>query len=89
VTYSFKLPSMSDMTDATVVEWLNSVGEEVSEGEPLVLVETAKAQVELPSPVSGVLTSITAAEDDTIEVGDELGLIAPHAGVDDSSESAG
>lgn len=62
-------------TEGTIVSWLKAEGESVTEGEILVEVETAKAVEELPAPVSGVLTKILVAEDETVEVYAELALI--------------
>lgn len=62
-------------TEGTIVSWLKAEGESVTEGEILVEVETAKAVEELSAPVSGVLTKILVAEDETIEVHAELALI--------------
>jgi predicted deacylase len=43
------------MADAEVVEWLKAVGEAVSEGEPVVVVDAAKTTVEVNAPASGTL----------------------------------
>ncbi|WP_330700746.1 biotin/lipoyl-containing protein, partial [Mycobacteroides abscessus] len=47
------------------------VGDEVGVDEPLVEVSTDKVDTEIPSPVAGVLLSISANEDDTVAVGGE------------------
>ena len=57
------------VTEATIVNWLKQVGDEVEAGEPLVEVETAKSTVEVESPASGTLDEIVAAVDDEVEVG--------------------
>ena len=44
--------------EGTIVEWLKREGDPVGKGEPLLLVETDKAVMEIESPVSGVLKSI-------------------------------
>jgi pyruvate/2-oxoglutarate dehydrogenase complex dihydrolipoamide acyltransferase (E2) component len=51
-----RIPSygMAD-TDSVVVRWLRQPGEAVEEGEPVVDIETAKAEVSLESPARGVL----------------------------------
>ncbi len=62
---------------AKVTFWYKSVGDEVKEGEDLVEMMTDKATFNVPSPASGRLTEIRAAEDDTAEVGDILGVLEP------------
>ena len=63
------------VTEATVSKWLKQVGESVDSDEPLVELETDKVNVEVPSPLSGVLTSIEVKEGDTVEVGALLGEV--------------
>lgn len=58
-----------------VLRWLKADGEAVKQGEPLVEIETDKANVELEAPASGVLAAITAAAGDTVPVGQVIGLI--------------
>jgi 2-oxoglutarate dehydrogenase E1 component len=68
------------VTEGTVVNWVKKAGDPVTEGETLVEVTTDKVDVEVPSPVSGTLTEITAPEGETVPVGATLGLIAPGPG---------
>ena len=64
------VPSLGEsITEATVSKWLKQVGETVDSDEPLVELETDKVNVEVPSPLSGTLSSIKAKEGDTVEVG--------------------
>jgi pyruvate/2-oxoglutarate dehydrogenase complex dihydrolipoamide acyltransferase (E2) component len=44
------------ITEATVSKWLKSEGESVEADEPIVELETDKVNLEVPSPISGVLT---------------------------------
>ena len=70
------VPSLGEsITEATVSKWLKQVGEKVDTDEPLVELETDKVNVEVPSPLSGTLSSITVKEGDTVEVGGLLGII--------------
>lgn len=66
-------------SEGTIVKWLKSVGDQVTEGEPLVEVETAKATDVLESPANGVLVEVLAEEDDEVPVGDVLARIEPAA----------
>ena len=71
------VPSLGEsITEATVSKWLKKVGEKVDTDEPLVELETDKVNVEVPSPLSGTLSSIKAKEGETVEVGALLGLLS-------------
>jgi pyruvate dehydrogenase E2 component (dihydrolipoamide acetyltransferase) len=73
---SVKMPELGEsVTEGTVTRWLKKVGDTVEVDEPLVEVSTDKVDTEIPSPVAGTLVSITAEEDDTVEVGGELAKI--------------
>ena len=70
------VPSLGEsITEATVSKWLKQVGEKVDSDEPLVELETDKVNVEVPSPLSGTLSSIKVKEGDTVEVGTLLGIV--------------
>ena len=70
------VPSLGEsITEATVSKWLKQVGEEVDTDDPLVELETDKVNVEVPSPLSGILTSISVKEGDAVEVGALLGIV--------------
>ena len=70
------VPSLGEsITEATVSKWLKQVGEEVASDEPLVELETDKVNVEVPSPLTGTLSSIKVKEGDTVEVGALLGEV--------------
>ena len=70
------VPSLGEsITEATVSKWLKQVGEKVETDEPLVELETDKVNVEVPSPLSGTLSSIKVKEGGTVEVGALLGLL--------------
>ncbi|MBD7998491.1 MULTISPECIES: dihydrolipoamide acetyltransferase family protein [Oerskovia] len=66
----FKLPDAGEgLTEAEIVQWHVAVGDEVTVNQTIVEIETAKSLVELPSPYTGVVTELLAAEGDTVEVG--------------------
>jgi pyruvate/2-oxoglutarate dehydrogenase complex dihydrolipoamide acyltransferase (E2) component len=56
------------MTEGAIVEWLKAEGESIGEGELLLLIESDKAQIEIPSPCSGILEKILAQVDEVIPV---------------------
>jgi len=70
------VPSLGEsVTEATVSKWFKQVGESVDSDEPLVELETDKVNIEVPSPLSGTLTSIKVKEGDVAEVGALLGIV--------------
>ena len=70
------VPTLGEsVTEATVSKWLKSQGEKVVADEPLVELETDKVNVEVPSPISGVLGSISVKEGETVNVGSLLGTV--------------
>ena len=70
------VPTLGEsITEATVSKWLKSVGESVNSDEPLVELETDKVNVEVPSPLNGVLEKINVSEGETVEVGGLLGSV--------------
>ncbi len=70
------VPALGEsITEATVAKWLKSTGDSIEADEPIVELETDKVNLEVPSPVNGVLGKISASEGDVVEVGSTLGLI--------------
>ena len=67
------------MTEGTITRWLKAEGETVDFDEPLVEVETAKAEGEITAPVTGKLTKILVQEDETVPVQELLALIDDEA----------
>ncbi len=64
------------ITEATVSKWLKNEGETVDADEPIVELETDKVNLEVPSPVSGVLTKINSKDGSIVEVGALLGSVS-------------
>ena len=64
------------ITEATVSKWLKNEGDNVEADEPIVELETDKVNLEVPSPVSGVLTKINSKDGSTVEVGALLGSVS-------------
>ena len=64
------------ITEATVSKWLKNEGDSVEADEPLVELETDKVNLEVPSPVSGVLTKINSKNGSVVEVGADLGSVS-------------
>ena len=58
-----------------LIEWFKAEGEAVTQGEPLMEIETDKAAVEIEAPVSGVLAHVTAQPGDKVPVGQTIAFI--------------
>jgi pyruvate/2-oxoglutarate dehydrogenase complex dihydrolipoamide acyltransferase (E2) component len=72
-----KMPKWGlSMEEGTILEWMVAPGEDVAHGEVLAMVESEKAEMELPSPVSGVFAKALVDEQATVGVGTELCIIA-------------
>lgn len=59
-----------------------ALGDEVSEGQGVVILEAMKMENEIPSPIDGKITEITVAEGDTVESGAPLFVVEPPADAD-------
>ncbi len=69
----FLVPDLGEgLADATVVTWNVAVGDDVERNQPLCCLETAKAQVEIPSPYAGRVVERRGAQGDTLAVGSLL-----------------
>jgi 2-oxoglutarate dehydrogenase E2 component (dihydrolipoamide succinyltransferase) len=64
------------ITEATVSKWLKKEGDAVEIDEAIVELETDKVNLEVPSPISGVLSEINSKDGETVEVGAILGSIS-------------
>ena len=71
--FVFKLPDIGEgVVEGEVVQWHVSVGDSISEDDPIVDVMTDKATVTIPSPKSGVISSLSGEVGDMIAVGTSL-----------------
>ena len=73
------VPTLGEsITEATVSRWLKNVGDQIETDEPLVELETDKVNVEVPSPVTGILSEIKFKKGKTVKIGSELGVVEPN-----------
>jgi 2-oxoglutarate dehydrogenase E2 component (dihydrolipoamide succinyltransferase) len=78
------VPALGEsITEATVSKWLKIEGDKVDADEPIVELETDKVNLEVPSPITGILTEIISKDGAIVEVGANLGIIKE---VKDSSQ---
>jgi len=67
------------ITEATVSKWLKNEGDKVEADEPIVELETDKVNLEVPSPISGVLSRINSKDGTVVEVGALLGSVSENS----------
>ena len=76
------VPALGEsITEATVAKWLKKPGDTVEADEPIVELETDKVNLEVPSPISGVLTEINSKDGSVVEVGASLGSVSEEGGL--------
>ncbi|GAA4223843.1 2-oxo acid dehydrogenase subunit E2 [Actinomadura meridiana] len=81
----FRLPDLGEgLTEAEILEWKVAVGDVVTVDQAVVEVETAKAAVEVPVPIAGVVTELCAQAGSVVSVGEPLIAV----GVAENSETA-
>lgn len=81
---SIKVPDLGETKDVEVIEILVKVGDSVKENDSLLVLESDKAAMEIPSPKSGVISKLTIKVGDQVNQGDEIGSIEV-----ESAETAG
>ncbi|MGI8649602.1 MAG: dihydrolipoamide acetyltransferase family protein, partial [Rubrobacter sp.] len=82
------MPKMGDaMEEGTLLKWLKSEGDEVSEGDPIVEIETDKVTLELEAEDAGTLAKLYASEGDEIPIGEAIAFIAGEG--EEAPESSG
>ena len=83
-----KTPALGEsISEATIAKWLKKAGEAVKIDEPILELETEKVTLEIPSPSSGVLLSISKLEGENVSVGDILGVIDESATASNSNNA--
>ena len=71
------VPALGEsITEATVAKWLKNTGDPVDADEPIVELETDKVNLEVPSPITGVLSEINSKDGSVVEVGALLGSVS-------------
>ena len=87
--YEFKLPDIGEgVVEGEVVQWHVSVGDSVSEDDSIVDVMTDKATVTIPSPVNGVIASLSGEVGDMVAVGSTLVLFGSTDSAPAATETA-
>lgn len=75
------MPALSStMTEGKVVQWLKKEGDAVVVGEPVMVVESDKADMDVESFEEGILAHVCLPEGGSIGVGEPVGFLAPSLG---------
>ena len=71
------MPKMGEsIMEATILRWVKQVGDQIEADETILEIATDKVDSEVPSPVSGTLVEILFKENDVVEVGKAIAVIA-------------
>jgi len=74
------MPKMGEsVMEGTVLVWKHQVGDHIEQDETLLEISTDKVDSEVPSPAEGVLVEILVAENETVDVGTPIAIIAEGA----------
>src|SRR5438128_4935564 len=84
-----KLPELGEnLEGGDVLDVKVAVGDQVTEGQPLVEIEAEKSTVEVPSPLAGRVAKILVKKGDAVQVGQAFCLIEGEAGEKDGVKKA-
>ena len=75
------------ITEVQIVEWLKAVGDKIDRDGNLAVIETDKATVELPAPVSGTLTKVLKGKGQMAKVGEVIGYLEEGPGPDKAASA--
>ncbi len=75
-----RVPDIGDYTDVPVIEVLVAVGDVVCEDDPLVVLESDKATMEIPAPADGTVTGVLVKVGDTVSEGTAIVTLQPGDG---------
>jgi dihydrolipoamide dehydrogenase len=71
-----RIPDIGDFTDVPIVEILVAVGDEVAAEDPLVVLESDKASMEIPAPGAGTVSELKVSVGDTVSEGSVIAVLA-------------
>ena len=79
-TIDIVVPDLGDFENVEVIEVLVSSGDTVEREDGLVIIETDKASLDIPSPENGVVDKLTIGVGDTVSTGDVIGQLILEVG---------
>lgn len=89
MTEKVLVPDIGDAEEVTVVEVLVSVGDMVSAEDSVIVLESDKASMEVPSPVTGKVSAINVSEGDIVNEGDLILELDTESSPEDGESSGG
>src|SRR5277367_4998468 len=78
-TVEVRVPDLGDVKGVTVLDVLVKKGDKVAVEDPLISLESDKAAMDVPSPVSGVINSIEIKKGDAVSSGTLIAIVAADA----------
>jgi 2-oxoglutarate dehydrogenase E2 component (dihydrolipoamide succinyltransferase) len=88
MSVELRVPSVGEsVTEIEIGQWLKAEGDTVNKDEPVVALESEKATVELPAPVSGILGRILKGKGEKALVGEVIGHLEPAQKSKDKEET--
>ncbi len=85
---TIKLPDVGDFSDIEIIEVLVAPGDEVEAEQGLIVLESDKATMEIPSPEAGTIEKIVVSVGDRVNEGDDIAVISPSGGGDSAGDKA-
>jgi pyruvate dehydrogenase E2 component (dihydrolipoamide acetyltransferase) len=85
---NIKVPDLGDASEVEVIELLVAVGDKVSENDSLLVLESDKAAMEIPAPMSGIVKSIAVNLGDQVSTGSEILVLEVEGGSAAAAEPA-
>lgn len=79
------VPDIGGAEAVDVIEICVAVGDEVAEGDSLIVLESDKASMEVPSPAAGKIVSISIAEGDKVSMGDAILILSGSTGTSEAA----
>ena len=84
-----KVPSVGEsITEVEIGQWLKNEGDAVGNGENLVVIESEKTTLELPSPAGGSLAQILKKKGETASIGEVIGYLSSEPGAASAKSDA-
>lgn len=77
---SIKVPNLGDSKDVEVIELLVKPGQAIKENDSIMVLESDKAAMEIPSPKSGIVKSVSIKLGDQVSEGDEILMLEVEGG---------
>ncbi|WP_227378139.1 dihydrolipoamide acetyltransferase family protein [Haladaptatus halobius] len=79
MAYIIKMPKLGmGMNEGTLLQWFVSLGDEVTDGDPIAEIESEKTVAEITASEDGVLRRVYVSKGETVEPGTALGIVAEH-----------